>query len=147
MMSNNQELTDSLSKVLASSYALYLKTQNFHWNVTGPNFKALHSLFEEQYTELFNAIDEIAERIRTLGAYAPGSFSAYSNLSSIKDAVEILDASTMVKNLASDQITILKDIQATLDLAKNASDEATMGILVERISVHEKNLWMLNSST
>lgn len=138
--------TDNLKQVLADSYALYIKTQNFHWNVTGPNFQSLHLLFEGQYNDLFAAVDEIAERIRTLGDKAPGSFKAYSAITNIEDGDENASAEEMVKQLAEDQNKIVKSLNTALDSAQKDDDEATIGLLVDRITVHEKNGWMLRSS-
>ncbi len=143
---SNKPVAESLKIVLADTYSLYLKTQNYHWNVTGPHFKSLHMLFEEQYNDLFTAVDVIAERIRTLGEKAPGTFSAYQKVSSIKEGNEKADAQTMVKELAEDQGKIITTLTETLQAAQNAGDEGTIGIIVDRISVHEKNAWMLKSS-
>ena len=142
----SKAVIDSLKKTLADSYILYLKTQNYHWNVTGPNFKALHLMFEEQYNDLFNAVDLIAERIRALGAKAPGSFAQYASLTSIKEGKEALDASSMVKQLASDQKIIIAALTDTLHEAQKVQDEVTVSIVTDRIEIHEKNAWMLNSS-
>ncbi len=142
---SNTPLTDALKVVLADSYALYLKTQNFHWNVTGPNFKSLHDLFEEQYTDLAAAIDEIAERIRTLGEKAPGSFSSFSKTTSIKDGDEEANADTMVRQLRDDQHTISAALNRALHIAEQQDDEVTVDMMIERLSVHEKNGWMLSA--
>lgn len=139
-------LVNDLKQVLADSYCLYIKTQNFHWNVTGANFQSLHALFEEQYNDLFNANDEIAERIRVLGEKAPGSFRAYAEITIIEDGDENSSAEDMVKTLAADQLKIVKSLNAALKSAQAQDDEATIGLLVDRITVHEKNGWMLRSS-
>ena len=139
-------VVETLKKVLADSYALYLKTQNYHWNVEGPYFKSLHELFELQYTDLAMAIDEIAELIRGLGSKAPGNWNAYDTVRTIKDGDENADASTMVKDLKNDQDVIVKTIQQALEAAQNAGDEVIIGALVERMTVHRKNGWMLQSS-
>jgi len=139
-------LNENLKQVLADSYALYIKTQNYHWNITGPNFRSLHLLFEEQYTDLAAAIDEIAERIRTLGDKAPGSFSKYASITNIKDGDENASANNMVKQLSEDQSKIISSLSAALEAAQEKNDEATIGLVVDRISIHEKNAWMLNSS-
>lgn len=144
-MSNNP-VSEALKTVLADSYTLYLKTQNFHWNVTGPQFRSLHLLFEEQYTDLQTAVDEVAERIRSLGDTAPGSFKSFLKLTGIKEAEDIPDATTMVKTLAKDQDVILASLQKALSAAQKAGDEATIGMVTDRITIHEKNRWMLNSS-
>jgi len=137
---------DNLKQVLADSYALYIKTQNYHWNVTGPNFRSLHLLFEEQYTDLAAAIDEIAERIRTLGFKAPGSFKKYGSITKIADGDENISATDMVKQLAEDQKTIITSLKAVFESASEDSDEATVDLMVQRIQIHEKNGWMLSST-
>lgn len=144
-MSNS--LVAKLKVVLADNYTLYLKTQNFHWNVTGANFSSLHALFQGQYTDLFAANDDIAERIRALGEFAPGSFEQFLKLTTIKEAKSTpASANEMLKELAKDQKTILASINAALEEAKAGNDEATTDLLIGRIAVHEKNAWMLNSS-
>lgn len=143
---SNQPVTEQLKKVLADSYALYLKTQNYHWNVTGPHFKLLHELFEEQYTDLAQAVDEIAERIRALGEKAPGTFKDFSNLMTIKDGDETADSKTMVIELAGDQGLVVNTLKAALAAAQEAEDEVTIGLVTERMGVHEKAAWMLRSS-
>lgn len=143
---SNQPVVDGLKKVLADSYALYTKTQNYHWNVTGPHFKSLHELFEEHYTDLFEAIDELAELIRGLGEKAPGSWKAFEELRTITDGDENADASTMVKDLAKDQEAIKQAILSALEAAQDAEDEVVIGALVDRLTVHSKNKWMLDSS-
>lgn len=143
---SNKPVTEALKTVLADSYTLYLKTQFFHWNVTGPHFRSLHLLFEEQYTDLQTAVDDIAERIRALGEVAPGSFKAYGRLSGIPEAESAPAAAEMVKTLASDQETILGSLKKALEAAQKAGDEATVGMVTDRITLHEKNRWMLKSS-
>lgn len=143
---SNKPVTEALKTVLADSYTLYLKTQFFHWNVTGPHFRSLHLLFEEQYTDLQTAVDDIAERIRTLGEVAPGSFKAYGKLSCITEAESVPAAADMVKALAGDQDVILASLQKALEAAQKAGDEATIGMVTDRITIHEKNRWMLKSS-
>ncbi len=144
-MSNNL-LIDSLKRLLADSYVLYLKTQNYHWNVTGSNFKSLHDLFQIQYEDLAIAIDDIAERIRSLGEYAPGSFSEYNDLASIKEVVENKSSGDMLRDLSSDQTKIIDSLKSVLKAAQNVDDEVTIGLVTDRMSVHEKNKWMLESS-
>lgn len=141
-------LIDKMKAVLADNYTLYLKTQNYHWNVSGPNFKNLHDLFMLQYTDLFNANDLIAERILALGSKAPGSFKSFLKLASISEADDggKTNANQMVKDLIGDQAKIIKTITSALKEAQKVSDEATIGMLVERITLHEKNAWMLKSS-
>ncbi len=139
-------MSQELKLVLADSYALFLKTQNYHWNVTGPNFKSLHELFELQYDDLFAAIDEIAERIRTLGDKAPGSFSKYAEITSIKEGDENKPADQMVTELVEDQALIIKTLNKALKISQGNDDEVTIGMIIDRIAIHEKNAWMLRSS-
>ncbi|MBM3618809.1 MAG: DNA starvation/stationary phase protection protein [Alphaproteobacteria bacterium] len=145
---SNKPVIEGLKHSLADSYTLFLKTQNYHWNVTGPNFRGLHLLFEEQYNDLFAAIDEIAERIRALGEHAPGSFKAFSKLSGIKEAAdESPTPAAMVKELAKDQDTLLATLGKAIEAAQKAGDEATADLLIGRVAAHEKNRWMLKSSS
>ncbi|MCH2038901.1 MAG: DNA starvation/stationary phase protection protein [Rickettsiales bacterium] len=139
-------VAQSLKIVLANSYALYLKTQNYHWNVTGPHFSSLHALFEEHYNDLFTANDDIAERVRALGEKVPATFEVFAKDSEIADGNENADAATMVKELAGDQEAIVKIMQSTLKIAQDAGDEVTIGLITDRMTVHEKNAWMLRSS-
>lgn len=146
-MADTKKLAKALGNLLADSYVLYLKTQNYHWNVTGSNFAALHLLFEQQYTDLQAAVDVIAERIRALGHYAPGSFGIYSKMTNITEAGDkVPNANGMLKNLAKDQQAILKTAQKALDEAKKADDEVTVSLISDRMTIHEKNAWMLESS-
>ncbi len=138
-------LTKALKTVLADSYALYLKTHNFHWNVEGKRFYDLHNLFQVQYEELAIAVDDIAETIRQLGEKSPGSFKAFTELTSVKDGDENTSADDMVKELANDQAVIMKSVTAALDHAKEIDDEATIGLLVNRLTVHRKTQWMLEA--
>lgn len=140
-----KEIAEGLSRVLADSYVLYLKTHNYHWNVEGPRFRNLHLMFEEQYTELAAAVDEIAERIRALGQYAPGSFSQFSRLASIKGEDTVPSADEMVRNLARDHEAVEQTIRSVIPGAQDAGDEVTVGLLVERLAVHEKQVWMMKS--
>jgi len=142
---NRAAIADGLGHVLADSYALYLKTHNFHWNVTGPMFQTLHTMFEEQYTELATAIDEVAERIRSLGAFAPGSFSTYAELSSIKEEKGVPAAKEMIAQLVSGHETVIKTARSLYPLCDSSSDDATADLLTARIRVHEKTAWMLRS--
>ncbi len=135
----------SLKQLLADTYTLYVKTQGFHWNVTGPHFVSLHTLFEQQYTELTTAVDEIAERIRALGYFAPGSFSAFATITSIEEADGVPDAMTMVRQLAEDHIRVAETAKAVLGPASQAHDEGSVDIATARIAVHEKTAWMLRS--
>ena len=144
---SNKNIVSALEKVLADSYFLYLKTQNYHWNVTGSNFKSLHELFGSFYEELSEAIDEIAERIRALGANAPGSFRAFSKLATIEEEQkQNISADEMIKQLIKDHDHVLKTIRAALTVAQKAGDDATADMLIVRIEAHDKNKWMLQSS-
>lgn len=140
-----KKIAAALSAVLADTYTLYLKTHNFHWNVTGPQFNALHNMFEEEYNELALAVDEIAERIRSLGEFAPGSYSAFAKLASVQEANDTPDATTMTKTLADDQGRVAATAQKALAVAQEYDDEVTIGMMVDRMTVHEKAAWMLNS--
>lgn len=139
-------IIDALKNVLADNYALYLKTQNYHWNVEGPNFKGLHSLFEEQYTDLSGAIDTVAELIRGLGEKAPGTFDTYIKRTSIKSGNENASAQQMVKDLLEDQTLIQKTLQQCLEIAQKAGDEVVAGFMIERLTFHRKTSWILKSS-
>ena len=141
-----EAVINDLKQVLADTYALYLKTQNYHWNVTGPNFIALHDMFESQYDDLAETIDTVAERIRALGPKAPGGFKVYSQLAKVADGDENADAATMVRHLADDHTQLAKTCQGALENAAAVGDEATFDLFVGRISEHEKTAWMLNSS-
>ena len=139
-------IAGGLSKLLADTYTLYLKTHNFHWNVTGPQFNSLHLMFEGQYTELALAVDLIAERIRALGEPAPGSYSAFAALSSIKEADGTPAAEDMVRILAEDQLAVVRTARAVFPLADAAHDEPTADLLTQRMQVHEKTAWMLRAN-
>jgi starvation-inducible DNA-binding protein len=139
-------IADGLSHLLADTYTLYLKTHNFHWNVTGPQFNSLHLMFETQYTELALAVDLIAERIRALGEPAPGSYSAYAKLSSIAEADGVPSATEMVRILAEDQLAVVRTARAVFPLADAAHDEPTADLLTQRMQVHEKTAWMLRAT-
>lgn len=134
-----------MSALLASSYTLYLKTQNYHWNVTGPMFTTLHTLFEAQYTELAMAVDEIAERVRALDAFAPGSFTAFAKLSTVKEDVGRPEAKEMIRVLAADQEVIATSARKVIKAAEAAGDQASADLGTRRLDVHEKNAWMLRS--
>jgi starvation-inducible DNA-binding protein len=140
-----ERVVEALSRLLADSYTLYLKTHNYHWNVTGPMFNTLHTLFETEYTELALAVDEIAERIRTLGAHAPGSYGEFARLTQVKEGEAGGRAVDMVAQLASDQITVANTARAVVEAAEAAGDQASADLGVRRIDVHEKNAWMLRS--
>jgi starvation-inducible DNA-binding protein len=143
--SSNQNVVASLSQLLAGSYTLYLKTHNYHWNVTGPMFTTLHTLFETQYTELALAVDEIAERIRALGAYAPGSYTEFSKLSTIKEETGHPPAKDMIRNLVSDQEEIAASAKRVIEAAESIADQATADLGTRRLEIHQKNAWMLRS--
>jgi starvation-inducible DNA-binding protein len=138
-------VVDSLNALLATSYTLYLKTHNYHWNVTGPMFSTLHTLFETQYTELALAVDEIAERIRALGAPAPGSYSVFAKLSTVREETGLPPARDMIANLVADQEAVLKVARRLVEAAQAAKDEASADLGIRRLNVHEKNAWMLRS--
>ncbi len=140
-----QAITEGLSRLLADTYTLYLKTHNYHWNVTGPQFNTLHQMFETQYTELALAVDEIAERIRALGAWAPGSYSEFARLSSVKEPTGVPSAEEMVRDLADDQARVVRTARAIFPLADAAHDEPTADLLTQRMQVHEKTAWMLRA--
>lgn len=135
-----------LSVVLADTYALYLKTQNYHWHVSGPQFKVLHELFEEQYQELAEAIDDIAERIRILGEKAPATFSEFNALKTLADGDANQSAEQMLLELHHDHGSLISALKDVLIKAQNASDEGTVALLSERIASHEKTRWMLGVS-
>ena len=140
-----QAIANGLSRLLADTYTLYLKTHNFHWNVTGPQFNTLHLMFETQYNELALAVDQIAERIRALGYPAPGSYAAYSKLSSVKEADGVPAATDMIRQLADDQETVVRTAREIFPLADDAHDEPTADLLTQRMQVHEKTAWMLHA--
>jgi len=142
---DREEIAAGLSRLLADSYTLYLKTHNYHWNVTGPMFNTLHLMFEQQYTELAAAVDEIAERIRALGVYAPGSYTAFSALTEIKEEEGVPSAEQMIANLVAGQETVARTARSVLPLADKASDEPSADLLTQRMQIHEKNAWMLRS--
>jgi len=141
------EMANGLKTLLADSYSLYLKTHKFHWNVEGPYFQTLHLMFEAQYTELSIAVDTIAERIRALGEYAPGSYKEFQKLSSIADSEAKTNANKMVKELLEGHEIIIRHARSLLSMAEKCNDEASGGLLAQRIELHEKTAWMLRSST
>jgi starvation-inducible DNA-binding protein len=143
--SSRKKTCQGLGKLLADSYILYLKTHNFHWNVEGPMFNTLHTMFMDQYTELWNALDLIAERIRALGSYAPGSYKKYSQLSSISEADGHVTAKEMIKQLLEGHEAVAKTARTVLPTAEEGGDEATIDLLVQRLQIHEKTAWMLRS--
>lgn len=140
-----QEIAKGLSKVLADSYSLYLKTHYYHWNVTGPMFQPLHGMFEEQYRELAEAVDEIAERIRALGLWAPGTFKEFEELSVISADESVPDANAMIRNLVEANEAVARTSRAAFRVADEANDQPTGDLLTARMQVHEKTAWMLRS--
>ncbi len=140
------KLAKALNQVLADSYTLYLKTHNYHWNVTGPHFSSLHILFENQYNEIALAVDVIAERIRALGHHAPGSYAEFGKLTTITEApAKPPKAMEMVKQLAGDQHKVVKAAHAALKEAEALDDDPTVDLMTQRMALHEKNAWMLES--
>jgi starvation-inducible DNA-binding protein len=138
-------IADGLSRLLADTYTLYLKTHNFHWNVTGPMFNTLHLMFEAQYNELALAVDQIAERIRALGFPAPGTYSAYAKLSSIKETDGVPNAQDMIRLLVEGQEAVVRTARAVFETADDANDQPSADLLTQRMQVHEKTAWMLRS--
>lgn len=138
-------VAQGLNALLADSYVLFLKTQNYHWNVTGPYFNTLHTMFETQYQDLFAAIDEIAERLRALGHRAPGSFAAFAKLSDITEETGTPKAEQMIKNLVKDHETIIKSCEALIEAADDADDDASEDLAIGRLQMHQKFHWMLKA--
>jgi starvation-inducible DNA-binding protein len=142
---DRKAIAEGLSRLLADSYTLYLKTHNFHWNVTGPMFNTLHLMFEAQYTELAAAVDEIAERIRALGVPAPGSYAQYAKLTSVPEETGNPDATDMLRQLVEDHETVVRTARGVFPVVEKASDEPTADLLTQRMQIHEKTAWMLRS--
>jgi starvation-inducible DNA-binding protein len=142
---DREKIVAGLSKVLADTYTLYLKTHNFHWNVEGPMFNTLHLMFMEEYTELWNALDLIAERIRALGFPAPATYKEFSKLTSIEETEGVPDALDMVRLLVSGHEAVARTARAAFPSAEKASDESTCDLLTQRLQIHEKTAWMLRS--
>jgi len=143
---DRKKIADGLSRLLADSYTLYLMTHNFHWNVTGPMFNTLHTMFMGQYTELWNAVDPIAERIRSLGHVAPGSYAAFGALASLPDApAQPPKALEMVRILVQGHEAVARTARSLFPIADAASDEPTADLLTQRLTVHEQTAWMLRS--
>ena len=140
-----QTIAEGLSRLLADTYTLYLKTHNFHWNVTGPMFNTLHLMFEAQYNELALAVDQIAERIRSLGFHAPGSYAAFAKLSSVPEAEGTPSAEQMIQQLAEGQEIVVRTAREIFPAADQANDEPTADLLTQRMQIHEKTAWMLRS--
>jgi starvation-inducible DNA-binding protein len=142
---DRKAVAEGLAKLLADSYTLYLKTHNFHWNVTGPMFNTLHLMFEQQYSELALAVDLVAERIRALGHPAPGSYEQFSRLSSVKEAVGVPHAADMIQELVEGQEAVARTARQVFQVAERAGDQVSMDLLTQRLQVHEKTAWMLRS--
>ena len=143
--SDRAKIVDGLSHLLADTYTLYLKTHNFHWNVTGPMFQTLHLMFETQYNELALAVDLIAERIRALGHRAPGTYAEFSKLTSIKEPKGVPAAEDMIRELVAGQEAVVKTARSVFPLVEKVNDEPSADLLTQRMQVHEKTAWMLRS--
>ncbi len=142
---DRRAIAEGLARLLADTYTLYLKTHNYHWNVTGPMFNTLHAMFMGQYTEMATAVDDIAERIRALGFPAPGSYRDFSRLSSIGEETDEPDATQMIRRLVKGQEQVVRTAREAFPAAEAAGDEATADLLTQRLQLHEKNAWMLRS--
>lgn len=142
---DRQEIANGLARLLADTYTLYLKTHNYHWNVTGPMFQTLHLMFETQYNELALAVDQIAERIRALGALAPGTYREFAKLASITEDDDRPDATEMIRRLVQGQEAVVRTAQSVFPLVDQAHDEPTADLLTQRMQVHQKTAWMLRS--
>ena len=142
---DRQEIAAALSRLLADNYTLYLKTHGFHWNVVGPRFYELHKLFEEQYTELLGAVDAIAERIRALGAKAPGSYGELGKLTSLREESGTPPADEMIRQLLADNRAVARSAEAAVEAAEARHDVATADLATQRVEIHEKAAWMLDS--
>ncbi|EKO3564680.1 DNA starvation/stationary phase protection protein [Vibrio metschnikovii] len=144
--SDRINIAQGLKRLLADSYTLYLQTHNFHWNITGPQFRELHLMFEEHYTELAVAVDDIAERIRSLDVAAPGTYKEFAELSSIKEVVGLTDGVEMVNILTESHEQVIRTCRDVLKLAQAADDESTASLVSDRMRVHEKTAWMLRAT-
>jgi starvation-inducible DNA-binding protein len=142
---DRKKIAEGLSRMLADTYTLYLKTHNFHWNVTGPMFQTLHLMFMTQYTEIWNAVDLVAERIRALGYPAPGSYKEFAELTSVRENSGSPGAKEMIRQLVAGQETVVRTAREVLPVAEKAGDQPTVDLLSARMEVHEKNAWMLRS--
>lgn len=142
---DRKKVVDGLARMLADTYTLYLKTHNFHWNVTGPMFQTLHLMFMTQYNEIWMAVDLVAERIRSLGHPAPGTYKEFAALTSIKDSSGTISAKEMIKQLVAGQEAVVRTAREVLPIAEKAGDQPTVDLLSARMEVHEKNAWMLRS--
>ena len=141
------KISEGLKRLLADSYTLYLQSHNFHWNVTGPQFRELHLMFEEHYTELATAVDDVAERIRTLDVPAPGTYKSFAELSSIKEIEGVPAAKDMVEILTQGHQQVVKTCREVLSIAQEANDESTASLVSDRMRIHEKTAWMLRALT
>lgn len=142
---DRKQIAEGLSRLLADTYSLYLKTHNFHWNVTGPMFQTLHLMFETQYTELALAVDQIAERIRAVGYPAPGTYSDFAKLSSIQETPGVPKATDMIRLLVEGQEAVVRTARSIFPVVEKVNDEPTADLLTQRMQIHEKNAWMLRS--
>lgn len=142
---NREQVAEKLKVLLADSYTLYLQTHNFHWNVTGPQFRELHLMFEEHYTELATAVDDIAERIRTLGVFAPGTYKEFVELSNIKETDKVPPGNDMVSILSQGHEQVVRTCRDVLKVAQQADDESSASLVSDRMVLHEKTAWMLRS--
>jgi starvation-inducible DNA-binding protein len=142
---DRKEIAQGLSRLLADTYTLYLKTHNYHWNVVGPMFNTLHLMFEQEYNELALAVDLIAERIRALGEPAPGTYREFAQLSSVPEDTDSPDAGEMIRRLVEGQETVVRTARSVFPVAERAADEPTADLLTQRMQVHEKTAWMLRS--
>ena len=140
------DVVGQLTKVLADSYALYLKTHGYHWNVRGPEFFSYHNLLEQQYREIWAALDEIAERIRALGEFAPQAHSAFANLTSIGDGDPEKDSNAMLAELIKDHGTVIATMRAALKVSEEEGDDVSVDLMTQRLAAHEKSAWMLRST-
>lgn len=140
-----EEISKGLSHFLADTYTLYLKTHNYHWNVTGPQFQTLHTMFEGQYTELADAVDLIAERIRALGVKAPGSYQEFAKLTSVKESSGDLNANQMIADLVTSHEQVIRTARGLFSIVNECDDQPTNDLLTQRLQLHEKTAWMLRS--
>jgi starvation-inducible DNA-binding protein len=140
-----QQIVEGLSRLLADTYTLYLKTHNFHWNVRGPMFSTLHQMFMLQYTELWTSVDLVAERIRSLGTDAPGTYSAFARLTSIKETDGVPNANEMIRQLVQGHEAVIRTARSVFPVVERGNDEASADLLTQRLQVHEKTAWMLRS--
>ena len=139
------QIASHLKHLLADTYTLYLKTHNYHWNVTGPMFQTLHLMFEQQYNELWTAVDLIAERIRSIGDFAPGSYKAFADLTSIEEEQGVPAAEEMIRDLVAGHEAVIRTARGIYPVANEGGDEVTLDLLTQRLQVHEKTAWMLRS--